>query len=295
MELTLHLFHAAYVVALLWYLFRAGPSLETLPEVDPVILPKRRAGAWIQAVGVGLVLALIVGSEDGLDVLLLFILVAVVWVLVACWRKIRLIWLIQGAALGLLALLAGIPAKSNGVVSDTVFYLFPGLVPFMYVAGGLLVDRTGLGGVQLRDGGLGKGLKSFLWGCLMFVPLGLFNVADGPVSGDLTWVTEWWMPFTLPWFSGIGEEALFRLFLMGLCFFLLRPAFRTRRALVATILFSAITFGLAHGRDPETFLTTGFLYGGPMAAVFARRDWEHAVGAHYMVNMPSWVVAFLGV
>jgi hypothetical protein len=30
-----------------------------------------------------------------------------------------------------------------------------------------------------------------------------------------------------------------------------------------------------------------------MAAVFARRDWEHAVGAHYMVDMIPWVMAFL--
>ena len=58
--------------------------------------------------------------------------------------------------------------------------------------------------------------------------------------------------------------------------------------------YDSITFGLLHGRDMETFLTTGFLYGAPMAVVFARRDWEHAVGAHYMINMPSWVVAYLG-
>jgi hypothetical protein len=85
--------------------------------------------------------------------------------------------------------------------------------------------------------------------------------------------------------------------MMGLCFFLLRPVFRTRPALAvgATVLICGITFGLIHGRTLERFLTTGLLYGVPMATVFARRDFEHAVGAHYMTNMPSWVVAFLGV
>ncbi len=296
MEMTFHLLHAGYVVALLWYFARSGPSLAILPEVDPVVLPRWRFGRWIPSLGIALVFVLVAGSEDGLDVLLLGIVVAVIWLLVAWWRRIRFLWVIQGVALGLVALLAGIPARNNGIVSETVFFLFPGLVPFMYVAGGLLIDRTRLGGIQLRTAGLRKALQSFLWGCLLFVPLGLFNVADGPIAGDLTWVSEWWMPLTLPWFSGIGEEAFFRLFLMGLCFFLLRPAFQVRPvlAVVATVLFSATTFGLAHGRDPETFLTTGFLYGLPMAVVFARRDWEHAVGAHYMINMPSWVVAFLG-
>ena len=100
MEMTFHFLHAAYVVALLWYLSRKGPSLEALPEVHPVILPKRRAGAWIQVVIVALVFVLIVGSADGMDILLLFILVTVVWMLVAWWRKIRFLWLIQGLRFG---------------------------------------------------------------------------------------------------------------------------------------------------------------------------------------------------
>jgi hypothetical protein len=296
MEMTFHIIHAAYAMGLIYFLSRTGPSLDELPAVDPAILPKRKAGAWIQAIIVALVFLLSAGSEDGLDILVLFLQVTVIWVLVAWWRRIRLRWVIQGVILGLAAFLAGIPARENGLVSETVFILFPSLVPFFYVAGGLLIDRTRFGEIRLRNEGPRKALGSFLWGCLLFLPMGIFNVADGPVAGDLSWVTGWWMPLSLPWFSGIAEEALFRLFLMGICFFLLRPVFPTRPllAVVATVLFSAVVFGLAHGWNPETLLTTGFLYGAPMAVVFARRDFEHAVGAHYMINMPSWVVAFLG-
>jgi hypothetical protein len=64
-------------------------------------------------------------------------------------------------------------------------------------------------------------------------------------------------------------------------------------AVVATILFSGITFGMSHGFTLERFLVTGLLYGVSLAAIFARRDWEHAVGAHYMINMIPWVMAFL--
>lgn len=296
MEMTFHILHAAYALTLIWFLSRTGPPLEALPDVEPAILPKRKAGGWIQAIVMALVFFLIVGSEEGLDMFLLFVLVTAVWVLVAGWRRIRLRWVVQGVALGLLVFMAVIPARGHDLVSETVVFLFPSLVPFLYVAGGLLIDRTGLGRVQLQTEGLGKALKSFLWGCLLFFPMGLFNVVDGTVSGDLSWVTEWWMPLSIPWFSGIAEEALFRLFWMGICFFLLRPVFRTRPllALVATVLLSSVVFGLGHGRDLETFVTTGFLYGAPMAVVFARRDFEHAVGAHYMINMPSWVLAFLG-
>ena len=37
--------------------------------------------------------------------------------------------------------------------------------------------------------------------------------------------------------------------------------------------------------------STGLLYGLPMAAVFARRDWEHAVGAHYTESFIGWLMA----
>jgi len=296
MDTVFHLLHAGYAVALIWYLVRTGPSTRSLPEIEPILLRRSRFGAWIPAAGVGLMFALVVFSDDGADLFMLLMLPASLWILIAWRRELRLQWILQGFVLGLVALVAGIPARNGGLLSGTIFYLLPGFVPIMYVAGALLLDRTHFSSIQLRSEGLRKALRSFLWGCLLFVPLGLFNVADGPVAEDLTWVTEWWMPLSLPWFSGIAEEAWFRLFLMGICFFLLRPAFRTRPALavVVTVAICGITFGLLHGRTLERFLTTGLLYGVPMATVFARRDFEHAVGAHYMVNMPSWVAAFLG-
>jgi len=295
--MILPVLHAAYVLALVWYLCRRSPPMDALPEDKTTVHASRRIGVWVRVLVVALVfVSVVISSESGMDALLLFVLVSTVWILTVYWRGIRLVSVIQGVAFGLVALAAGMPAHNNGLISDAAFYLLAGLVPFLYIAGGLLTRHTRMGGIQLQDRGVGKSMKSFTWGCLLFVPLGLFNVADGPVSGDLSWVTEWWMPLTLPWFSGIAEEALFRLFIMSICFFLLRPAFKTRLniAVLLTVLFSATTFGLLHGRDMETFVSTGFLYGAPMAVVFARRDWEHAVGAHYMINMPSWVVAFLG-
>jgi hypothetical protein len=103
------------------------------------------------------------------------------------------------------------------------------------------------------------------------------------------------MPISLPWFSGIAEEAWFRLLLVSLVYFLLRPAFREQPAIAVllAVLFSGITFGLGHGRSIERLLTTGLLYGVPMAVVFAKRDFEHAIGAHYMINMIPWAMAFL--
>ncbi|KAF5426834.1 MAG: CAAX protease self-immunity [Candidatus Methanomarinus sp.] len=104
------------------------------------------------------------------------------------------------------------------------------------------------------------------------------------------------MPFSLPWFSAITEEAMFRLFLVSLVYLMLRPAFNKSPAVavVSAVLFSAIIFGLVHdGTLLDRILITGLLYGLPMAVIFAKRDWEYAVGAHYMINMIPWVMVFL--
>ena len=160
---------------------------------------------------------------------------------------------------------------------------------------GLLVDRTNLGDVQLLAKRYRKALKSFIWGCLLFVPLGLVNAVGGSSIGSGTWVNEWWMPFVTPLSSAIAEETWFRLLLLSLCYFLLRPAFPRHPAvpIIIAVLFNAITFGLLHERTMYGFLVTGLLYGLAMAAVFARRDWEHAVGAHYMINMIPALMVYL--
>jgi hypothetical protein len=295
-SLSRNFLHGGYVAALLWYLGRSGPSISQLPELRPFVFPHWRYGPWIPVLGLTLLLALIAISDDGVGVLMLLMIIPTLWILLVWRREIQLRSVIQGLALALIAYFAGLPMLNSGMVGETVFYLLLILVLPMYIAGGLLVNRTRLGGVQLLAKRYRQVLQSLFWGCLLFVPLGLFNAASGSPGSNITWVDEWWMPFSVPWFSAITEETWFRLLLVSLCYFLLRPAFPKRPALpiLAAVLFSGITFGLGHsGTFLDRFLVTGLLYGLPMAVIFARRDWEHAVGAHYMINMIPWVMVFL--
>jgi hypothetical protein len=283
-----------YVAALLWYLARSGPSISQLPKIRPFVFPRWKYGSWLPVLGLILIFALIAISDDVLFILILLSIIATVWILLVWRREIKLRSVIQAIAVALFAYLGSLPLL-NGFFSEILFYLLLILVAPMYIAGGLLVNHTSLGGIQLLAKRYRHALHSLLLGCLLFVPLGLFNAASGAPGSDTTWMNELWMPFWLPKFPAITEETWFRLFLVGLCYFLLRPAFPTRPALpiLGAVLFSGITFGLGHERTLERFLTTGLLYGLPMTAVFARRDWEHAVGAHYMINMIPWLLVFL--
>jgi hypothetical protein len=284
---------AAYVAALLWHLARSG-SCSVLPEIRPFVFPGRSSRACIPVWGITLILALAILSGAFQSVMLLSLLLASIWIIVAWRRQINLRSVVQGIALAAVALAACLPLLKNGLISQRAGYLLTPLTALVYIAGGLLFKRTGLGGAQLLAKQYFPALRSFLRGCLLFLPLGLSNAAAGSPGSGFTWVREWWMPLWLPWWSGIVEETWFRLFLVGLLYWMLRPVSHERPALavVAAVFLSGITFGLSHGLTMDRFLATGLLYGVPIATVFARRDWEHAVGAHYTVNLIPWVMVF---
>ena len=289
-----HTLPALYVVVMFWYLARTGPSFNLPPEPNQQVSPRGKLVSWLPVLGIALIFWLNLVSKDGRDLLILLMMVAFVGILLVWRGDIRLRTIIQGLTVTLVAYLTGLQLVNLGVISRSWNIIFTGFTFPFYVAGALLSKRTKVGGVQLLSGGYGEALKSLLFGCLLFIPMGLVN-AFGGSKVITTSVHDWWMPLWLPLWSGINEETWFRLYLVGLCAFLMRPALRRHPNLVvlAAVLFSGIVFGVGHGRTLEVFLTTGLLYGVPFAAVFAKRDWEHAVGAHYMVNMIPAVVAFL--
>jgi len=285
--------HVAYVLALFWYLIRTGPSVKQLPDLSPLLLPKLRIGKLIPVIVIALLLVI---EFSGQGIVLLLLMPATIWILIVWRREIGLSPILIGLAVATIAFLGGLPFWQNQLIGQTEFIVFLVFLMPMFVAGGLLHKRTGLGGSQLYLGQYSKAMWSFLLSCLLFVPFGLLNAATGSPGSGFTWVTHWWMPFSLPWFSGIAEEAWYRLLLVTLCYFMLRPAFNKvpTVAIVLSVLFSGIVFGLGHGGNlMDRFLTTGLLYGLPMAVIYARRDWEHAVGAHYMINFIPTIMVFL--
>jgi hypothetical protein len=288
-----YVLQAAYVLALFWYLIRTGPSVEQLPDLCPLLLPKLQIGKLIPVIVIAL---LFVAEFFGQGLLLPLLMLATIWILIAWRREIGLAAILLSLGITTIALLAGLPFYQNQYIGKASFIVLLIFVIPMFVAGGLLSKRTSLVGSQLYARRYKQAVKSFMLGCLLFIPLGLANAAAGSPSPAMTWVTHWWMPLSQPWFSGIVEEAWFRLFLVSLCYLLLRPAFNKHPAIavIGAALFSGITFGLGHGGTlQERILMIGLLFGLPMAVVFARRDWEHAVGAHYMINMIPTLMVFL--
>ncbi len=287
-------FAVAYAAVLLWYLVSSRPSIGQLPEFPPLVFANWQFGPPAMALVVATLFCLTVVSDKGTPVLLLLYFVVTLLILVVWRGQITGYAAVLGVAVSLIAFVAGgILFWKNAFVPKANVLIFLLFVPPMFIVGSLLATHTGLGRIRLLEGQYGNAILSFLRGCALFVPLGLANAVGRQEA--YPWINAWWKPVVVPFWSGLNEEVMFRLFLVPLCYALLRPAFvgHPGLALMAAILFSGITFGLTHGHTWKHFWLTGLCYGVPMAVVFAMQDWEHAVGAHYMINFVPWVMGFL--
>ncbi len=294
-ETLRYVLHAIYSASLVWYLARTGPFFAKLPAVEVPRFLRWRGGVWIPAGIVALAFLMTLAHEDGSDTVLLLLILGAAGTLAFLWRQIRLRWVLQGVLVALAAYIVGRIPAAHGMIGQNVVTLLAGLAAPLYIAGAILQQRTGLGRLCLSEWDLRMAAKGWVWGLVLFLPMGMVNAASGSPGGELGWVSEWWMPLVLPWFSGLAEEVWFRLIMVGLVYMLLRPSLAGRPVMAAAcaVTFSAVVFGLGHGYNMERLVVTGLLYGLPLAVVFTNRDWEHAVGGHYMINAIPWLLAFL--
>ena len=130
-----YMLQAGYVAALIWYLIRRGPSVSQLPELRPIVFPRRRYGAWIPVLGIAL-LALTAISTEGLACFMTLPIVATIWILIAWRRQIRLRSVVQGLGLALIIYFPALTMLKNDSISGVFFIFFLVFVPPMYVAGG---------------------------------------------------------------------------------------------------------------------------------------------------------------
>jgi hypothetical protein len=227
------------------------------------------------------------------------------------WRDRLTVRLVRlGIAVGLLAGLGqGFRLGRTGDPFDLFWVIMQIVcVPIFFVAGGLLVDHTGAGRVLLLKGRPTAAVRGFLSGAALCLPFGLLNTLYGAHSGE-NWGRYWWDLAGYAWSPALAEETWARLFLIPFSIALLMPLTRNPpgRAVLASVMLSVLGHGLAHARTiglfgPQsayvfrwmsvTIFETGLLFLLPMAVLFIKRDWEHAVGFHYAVNLIPMLVAF---
>jgi len=282
----------AFIVGLIWTLGRAKPATAELPDID--IFKAIRPGFWARTLLLllGMFLTFFLGMMIGTGFSPILVCGLLGLSVTIAWRTI-LTWKIAGAGLaaGLISAL-GTAFLGNGDLSWAVALLVT--IPPAFAGGALLLRRTQLGQMRLLEGDPGLGLKGFLTGCVLALPASLLNLA-GNMQGQDTWISHWWQPLyaIVP---AIAEEAWARLFLLTFCYAVLRPVTndRPRRAIAVAIFISVIAWGFGHtGIDPFGIVIGSLLYGLPVALLLIKKDFEHAVGYHFMVDLVRYIAAFL--
>jgi hypothetical protein len=281
---------ATYSVALVTWFARDTTTPGTVNAPGPA----RRVGlaARLTLVVGGLLVLVVAGFMvgPGLAFLTASALAAVLVVLVRR-REVRRPDVACGAVAGL------VPAAATWLLGDgNLAWAITNLlvVPPLFVAGAVLMHATGVGRVRVLDGQYANAVRGFAVGCVFAVPMALFNLLGNLQANDQ--VRQWWQP-AVAVAPAVTEEVWARLFVTTLCYAILLPvsARRPGVALSVAVLTGVLAHGFAHsGINPVGLLLGALVFMLPAALLFVRRDLEHAIGCHFMIDLVRYVAAFLG-
>jgi hypothetical protein len=281
-----------FIVALIWVLARVSPRAEDLPELTRAGKPRLSFSVRMVFLLGAALATFIVGLMIGTGAAPVLISGLTGLGLILVWRRdLNQRLLFAGAGVGLVCGL-GILLLGNG---DLSWAVFSGLcLPPSFISGILLLKRTGLARCRWMEGDLVPGLRSFLWGCALALPGALLNLLGNLQGGD-SWVRHAWQPlFAL--IPALGEETWARLFLTTLCYAVLRPvsSYHPRWAVGVAVLIGALVHGFGHtGIDLFGLIIGSLLYGLPSALLFIKKDFEHAVGYHFLIDFVRFIAALL--
>jgi hypothetical protein len=282
----------AFIIVLIWVLARAKPQADDFPAITGAGKPRLSFGVRTVLILSAALATFVVGLMIGTGAAPLLVTGLFGLGLTLAWRReLDRRLLATGMAVSLLSGL-GIALLGNG---DPTWAIFNGLcLPPSFIGGILLLRRTGFGRVHWMDSGFIPGLRSFLWGCLLALPAALLNLLGNLQGGD-TWVRHVWQPI-YAFVPALAEETWARLFLTTLCYAVLRPVSgrHPRWAVGVAVLIGALVHGFAHtGIDPFGLVIGSLLYGLPTALLFIKKDFEHAVGYHFLIDFVRFLAALL--
>jgi hypothetical protein len=282
----------AFIVGLIWTLSRIKPSFSELPDVN-IFAPKRtRFWSRTLLLVLGLFMTIILGLVIGAGFSLMLVCGLAGSGLAFAWRPM-ITWKLAGIALAAgLICAVGIVVFGNGDLSWAIAILLT--IPPTFIGGALLLRRTQLGHIRILEGRFVLGVQGFLVGCVLALPAALLNWMGSMQSQD-SWISRGWQPLyaIVP---AIAEETWARLFLVSFCYAMLRPVsnLHPQRAIIIAILISVIAWGFGHtGIAPVGIIVGSLLYGVPVALLLIKKDFEHAVGYHFLVDFIRYSAAFL--
>lgn len=229
----------------------------------------------------------------GISGLLLFIglktyvilIVAISTILISIWlfikfkKDITKTYIVNGLILGCLSAIG----MYNNIPALIAIFL---IISSTFILGSVLNDRFPLTIILINQHSFRGVLKSLALGCLFAMPMALSNLNDSITTNALNWITQYWQPI-LAIEAGIMEETWMRLFIIVFIYALV-SAKTTKKyiPILTALIISSVFFGFGHSNyiSLQNCFSLTILYGLPMGILLIRRDFETAIGYHFMID-----------
>lgn len=210
-------------------------------------------------------------------------------VLALQWRAIRArtIWL--GGALGMLSGLSYLVDDSSlrgGATAGIAVW-------FTFMAGTVLFQNLKRHAIAAFRPPWTAMARSVGFGILLGIPLAALNNLFFYLQNGAPRFHNIFVSAAEALSPGIHEEAVFRYFILAICFSLLQESPRPRLVMIAAIVLAVVPHSLLH--LPDLFLenpvmavvmlvATSLLFGLPMALLQIKRSFESAVAFHWFID-----------
>lgn len=180
--------------------------------------------------------------------------------------------------------------------------IIDGLITFFaYIAGCSLTDKGKGVRSLVKEGENKKAVKSLLYGAIVSIPFACINVAyfiitQGPIRFQNPFISGF-----LALQPGIGEEIVFRFFIINAASTVLRNKLSQKHLLFIVFFLSIIPHSILHFPDlwlsnlPGAIfmlISTSLLFGLPMAYLQYTRNLESAIGFHWFTDFLRFFAGF---
>jgi membrane protease YdiL (CAAX protease family) len=116
--------------------------------------------------------------------------------------------------------------------------------------------------------------------------MALSNLKDTITTNTFQWINQFWQPI-LALGAGIMEETWMRLFIIVFIYALISSK-TTKKYIpeITALLISSVFFGFGHSNyiSIQNCFNITILYGFPMGVLLIKRDFETAIGYHFMID-----------
>jgi hypothetical protein len=213
------------------------------------------------------------------------------------WRSIHWATALTTAGLGITSGLSrGLHDHSlgGGLVEGTAVWL-------TFMAGTALFQGLKRGQVPAFQPPLAKIFRNLCLGLLAAVPLAAVNNLFFFLQNGAPKFQNVFASAGYALSPGIHEEAIYRYFILAVCFTFLQGSSRRRLAWIAAVVLAVIPHSLLH--LPDLFLdnpwmglgmlaATSLLFGLPMALLQVKRSFESAVAFHWFIDFARFLFGY---